>query len=131
MLERVVLVVDFETVLSRHAGTMAGRIVRVGHPPTIRVVDPRHAFGGIIGHAGQIVSLENRRDIPMDVIGILEQALLGGKNADTEETRVVSGIGGGNKKARFAITGDDPLYVAIAVAFAFFAWASSGGISLH
>ena len=64
-------------------------------------------------------------------LGILEKALLGGKNADTEETRVIAGIGGGNKKGGFSITGDDPLYAALAVAFIFFAWASSGGISLH
>ncbi|KAI2506584.1 hypothetical protein MHU86_7794 [Fragilaria crotonensis] len=66
-----------------------------------------------------------------DGLGILESLLLGAKNADTEETRVVAGVGGGYKKARFAITGDDPLYAAIAVAFVFLVWASSGGISLH
>ena len=64
-------------------------------------------------------------------LGMLESVLLGVKNADTEETRVVAGIGGGYKRPRFAITGDDPLYAAIAVAFIFFVWASSGGISLH
>lgn len=66
-----------------------------------------------------------------DGLGVLESLLLGAKNADTEETRVVAGVGGGYKKARFAITGDDPLYAAIAVAFVFLVWASSGGISLH
>ena len=87
----------------------------------------------ISGNDGVLGDYDRRRRDAFrgDGLGILEKALLGGKNVDTEETRVVSGIGGGSKKARFAITGDDPLYAAIAVAFIFFAWASSGGISLH
>lgn len=53
----------------------------------------------------------------------------GGKRIDVEDSSVIEGKGGGDKRESFQITGDDPFYAAIAVAF--FAWASNGGISLH
>lgn len=64
-------------------------------------------------------------------VGFLEKVFLGGKNADTQETRVVQGVGGGDKKEGFAITGDDPIYFAIAVSLVFYLWATSGGLALH
>ena len=55
----------------------------------------------------------------------------GGKNADTEDAAVIYGKGGGDRKEKFQLTGDDPLYAAGAAAAAFAIWASSGGLSLH
>lgn len=75
--------------------------------------------------------LRRREKFRSEGLGMLEKMLLGGKNADTAETRVVEGVGGGDKKEGFAMTGDDPLYAATAAAFVFFAWASNGGLSLH
>jgi hypothetical protein len=75
--------------------------------------------------------VRRRKSFRLDRIGPIEKIFLGGKNADVEETRVISGIGGGDKKKSFAITGDDPLYAAIAVAVSFLIWAVNGGLSLH
>jgi hypothetical protein len=75
--------------------------------------------------------LRRRESFRSGGIGMIEKFFLDGKNADTAETRVVEGAGGGDKKEGFAITGDDPLYAAIAMAFVFFTWASQGGLSLH
>ena len=64
--------------------------------------------------------------------GWIENLFLGGgKTIDAEESGVMEGKGGGERKKRFELTGDDPFYAAIAVALAFFAWASNGGVSLH
>lgn len=63
---------------------------------------------------------------------LIENAFLGGgKNIDAEDSGVIEGKGGGERKKSFELTGDDPFYAAMAVAFAFFAWASSGGLTLH
>ncbi len=73
-----------------------------------------------------------RRDaIQGEGIGFVERLALGGKNADTEDNSVIYGKGGGDRKQSFQLTGDDPLYAAIAVAGVFLLWASSGGLSLH
>lgn len=62
----------------------------------------------------------------------LERALLGeNKHLDAEENRYVEGKGGGSRKQTVRLTGDDPLYLALALSFCFFVWASSGGLSLH
>lgn len=75
---------------------------------------------------------QRKEKIQMEGIGILERYLLmGGKNADTEDNSVMEGKGGGDKKETFQLTGDDPLYLALGAALLFFAWASSGGLSLH
>ena len=64
--------------------------------------------------------------------GWVEQTFLGGsKTIDVEDSGAVEGKGGGERKQGFQLTGDDPLYAALAVAVAFFAWASNGGLSLH
>ena len=64
--------------------------------------------------------------------GWIERTFLGGsKTIDVEDSSVIYGKGGGDKKESFQLTGDDPFYAAIAVAVAFFAWASNGGLSLH
>jgi hypothetical protein len=63
----------------------------------------------------------------------VEMLFLGGeRNADMEKEGMVQGKGGGYQKEKTPLlTGDDPLYVAVAVAFGFFVWASSGGLHLH
>ena len=64
--------------------------------------------------------------------GFIEQAFLGGKKTiDAEEESAIYGKGGGGRKQKFQLTGDDPFYAAGALAFAFFVWASNGGLSLH
>lgn len=64
--------------------------------------------------------------------GLIEASLLGGKKTiDAEEESVIYGKGGGGRKEKFQLTGDDPFYAAGALAFAFFVWASNGGLSLH
>mmetsp|Transcript_18287 Transcript_18287/g.25768 ORF Transcript_18287/g.25768 Transcript_18287/m.25768 type:complete len:526 (+) Transcript_18287:172-1749(+) len=74
---------------------------------------------------------ERRNMIRSEGVGIVERLFLGDKNADTKETDIVEGKGGGYRKEKFVLTGDDPLYAALAAATAFFIWASSGGLSLH
>jgi hypothetical protein len=62
----------------------------------------------------------------------VERIFLGGdRNVDTDEKGLVEGKGGGYRKEKFRLTGDDPLYGAIAVSVSFIVWASSGGLSLH
>jgi len=62
----------------------------------------------------------------------VEQTFLGGgKTIDVEDSTTIEGKGGGERKQGFQLTGDDPFYAAAAVAVAFFAWASNGGLSLH
>ena len=75
--------------------------------------------------------VRRREKLRYDGTNPLERLFLGEKTADTEENRVIEGVGGGNQKARFALTGDDPLYAAVAVAMFFLLWATAGGMSLH
>ena len=72
-----------------------------------------------------------RKKIQNEGIGFIEKILLGGKNIDTEDDSIVYGKGGGDRKKGFQLTGDDPIYAALGVAFIFFTWASAGGLSLH
>ncbi len=65
-------------------------------------------------------------------VSIVERLFLGaGRNVDTEDNRIVEGKGGGDRLPKFELTGDDPFYVALAVAGIFFLWASAGGLTLH
>jgi len=82
---------------------------------------------GIVGDYDII----RRKKFEAQGMGLLEKILFGGKNADVEEDRRTTGIGGGRMKKSFAMTGDDPFYAAIAIAFLFFVWASNGGLALH
>jgi hypothetical protein len=79
--------------------------------------------------------LRRRQDFKLLGVSFLEKLFLGGRNADTEEDRLVEGKGGGYRKASglfgIQITGDDPLYIALGISLLFVAWAVSGGISLH
>jgi hypothetical protein len=88
----------------------------------------------VSGQDGIMGDYERRRKekFSSEGIGLLERVLLGGKKkADTEEDRLVDGRGGGYIKESFQLTGDDPLYAALAASIIFFVWASSGGLSLH
>lgn len=83
---------------------------------------------GIIGD----YELNRRKSFREAQASWIERIFLGDeKTADTAEDRMVEGKGGGYKKETFRLTGDDPLYAAMAVALGFLAWASSGGLSLH
>lgn len=75
---------------------------------------------------------EQRRErFRSEDVGLLEQLALGRKNADVEEDRYVEGKGGGYKRSSlFSLSGDDPLYAALAVSLLFLVWASAGGLSL-
>eukprot|EP00979_Chaetoceros_neogracilis_P001951 scaffold349_cov267-Chaetoceros_neogracile.AAC.46 len=73
-----------------------------------------------------------RTKIQREGVGFVERLLLGaGKNADTQDDSVIEGKGGGDKKQTFQLTGDDPFYAALGVAFLFYMYASLGGLSLH
>ena len=62
----------------------------------------------------------------------MERKLLGeNKHLDAGENRYVEGKGGGSRKQTVRLTGDDPLYLALALSFCFLVWASNGGLSLH
>ena len=62
----------------------------------------------------------------------VERTFLGGsKTIDVEDSSVIEGKGGGDRRQGFQLQGDDVLYAAIAVSFCFFVWASNGGLSLH
>lgn len=76
--------------------------------------------------------LRRRETLRSEGANLLEQFFLGNeKNIDTVEDRYVEGKGGGSRKQKLQLTGDDPLYLALAVASVFLAWASSGGLTLH
>ena len=73
-----------------------------------------------------------REQFRSEGIGLVEKLLLSGKTADVEDTRVVTGKGGGYKKEDpLAAVSDDPLYAAIAVSVIFALWAAAGGLALH
>jgi hypothetical protein len=77
--------------------------------------------------------LRRRQQFKSLGVNLWEKVLLAEKNADTEETRLVEGKGGGYKKEKnklIQISGDDPLYIALGVAFIFLAWAAGGGMRL-
>jgi hypothetical protein len=62
----------------------------------------------------------------------IEQTFLGGsKTIDVEDSSLIEGKGGGERRQSFALTGDDPIYAAVAVSLAFMTYAFNGGISLH
>ena len=87
-------------------------------------------FDGIMGD----YELRRRQKFKQEGFNILEKILLGEKNADTEEDRMVEGKGGGYRKSSgglIKLSGDDPLYIALGIALLFLAWASNGGLSLH
>ncbi|KAL3776521.1 hypothetical protein ACHAW5_010113 [Stephanodiscus triporus] len=64
--------------------------------------------------------------------GWMERTFLGGsKTIDVQDSGVIEGKGGGDRKRGLQLTGDEPLCASLAVAAAFFAWASEGGLSLH
>lgn len=77
--------------------------------------------------------LRRRQQFKSLGVSLWEKFLLGEKNADTEETRLIEGKGGGyrkEKKKLIQLSGDDPLYIALAIAFIFLAYATSGGLTL-
>jgi hypothetical protein len=88
--------------------------------------------GAALGGDYDKIRRERFRSEQNGLSGWIENTFLGGgKTIDVEDLSVVEGRGGGERKRGFQMTGDDPFYAAMAVAFAFFAWASNGGLSLH
>ena len=86
------------------------------------------------GVMGDDYELQRRKEMKSSTLGIFEQVFLSPRDVDAEEDRLVQGAGGGykqEKKKLINISGDDPLYLAGAVACLFVAYATSGGISLH
>ena len=86
------------------------------------------------GKGGLLGDYERRRreQFRTEKAGPLEQIFLGtAKSIDDDEDRYVVGRGGGARKETFRLTGDDPFYAALGLAFVFFIWACSGGLSLH
>ena len=76
--------------------------------------------------------LRRRRNFRTERAGWIEGVFLGGgRNIDTDEDRMLEGKGGGSQKQTVRLTGDDPLYVALALSIGFLLWASAGGLSLH
>lgn len=76
--------------------------------------------------------LRRRQKFRTEETGWIEEVFLGDdRNMDTDENRMVEGKGGGYQKETFRLTGDDPLYAAIAVTLGFLAWAINGGLTLH
>jgi hypothetical protein len=89
----------------------------------------------VSGSDGILGDYDVRRRQQFRSVGVTlwEKLLLGEKNADTEETRYVEGRGGGykeDKRQLIQITGDDPIYIALGIAFMFLAWAANGGLTL-
>lgn len=73
-----------------------------------------------------------REKLQKDGVGYVERLILGSdKSINGDDRSVIEGKGGGDKKQKFELTGDDPLYAALAATAAFVAWASAGGLSLH
>jgi len=73
-----------------------------------------------------------RERLQKDEVGFVERLVLGSdKSVEREDKSVIEGKGGGDRKKKFELTGDDPLYAAIAATTAFVVWASAGGLSLH
>lgn len=82
----------------------------------------------VSGQTGILGDYEReRRKRFQESVGWIEQ-----KSIDAVEDRFVEGKGGGDKKREvFSLTGDDPLYFALASSLIFLLWASAGGLSLH
>jgi hypothetical protein len=94
----------------------------------IETCDNVNGQDGIMGD----YELRRREAFRSEGLGLVERVFLGsGKNIDAVEDRLVEGKGGGSRKETFRLTGDDPFYLALAVAATFCVWASAGGLSLH
>ena len=91
-----------------------------------------NASGYTVNGDYEKVRRERFRAEERGVASWIEQTFLGGgRTIDVQDSEIIEGKGGGERKKGVQLTGDDPLYAALAVAVVFFAYASSGGISLH
>ena len=125
------------TQLRRHLGALDALAEVMERDGSVRecveAIETCSNVSGFDGIKGDY-EIRRRKEFKEKGFNILEKALLGEKNADTEETRMVEGQGGGYRKEPerlINISGDDPLYIAMGFSFIFFAWASIGGLSLH
>jgi len=122
-------------VLRQHLGALdalAGVMERGGTvEECVLAIETCNNVSGQDGILGDY-EVRRREAFRSDGVGLVEKIFLGrGKNLEAEEDRLVEGKGGGYRKQKFQLTGDDPLYAALALSLAFFVWASSGGLSLH
>ncbi len=100
----------------------------------VSAIERTKYVSGNNGLMGDDYELRRRKEMKASSLGIFEQLFLSPRDVDAEEDRLVQGAGGGykqEKKKLINISGDDPLYLAGAVACLFVAYATSGGISLH
>jgi len=90
-------------------------------------------ISGQDGIFGYDYDIRRRQKFKSEQSNFIERLLLlfDDKNADTKETRIVQGKGGGYRKQRFQLTGDDPLYAAVATSMLVLLWALNGGVTLH
>lgn len=100
----------------------------------VSVIEGCTNVSGNNGIMGDDYELRRRKEMKSSTLGIFEKIFLNPRDVDAEEDRLVQGAGGGyiQEKSKFIqISGDDPLYLAGAVACLFVAYATTGGISLH
>ncbi len=127
--------------LRRHLGALDALIEAMERDASVEecilaIESCENISGGInealMGGSNTSYEKARREQIQTEGIGLFERLVLGGgKNVDTVDDTVIYGKGGGDRKQGFQMTGDDPLYAALAAAAAFFVWAASGGLSLH
>ena len=73
-----------------------------------------------------------REKLQKDGVGFVERIILeSNKMVVRENTSVIEGKGGGERKQKFELTCNNLLYAALAITTAFVVWASTGGLSLH
>ena len=123
------------TQLRRHLGVLDAVAEAMEKDASVaECIIAMEACENVSGQDGIMGDYEMRRrqKFKNEGTGWIERIFLGDdRNIDTEENRMVEGKGGGYQKQIFRLTGDDPLYAAIAVAGGFLIWASSGGLTLH
>lgn len=124
------------TQLRRHLGALDALVAVMERGGTVEeCIVCIESCGSVSGQSGIFddYELRRRKRIQLQTTSKVERLLLGRqKSIDDVEDRLVEGRGGGGKKeSRFQLTGDDPVYAAVAVSMCFLFWASNGGLTLH
>jgi hypothetical protein len=124
------------TQLRRHLGALDALVSVMELGGTVEeCIVCIESCGNVSGQNGILGDYELRRRerIQRGTTSRVERLLLGRqKSIDDVEDRLVEGRGGGGmKESRFQLTGDDPVYAAVAVSMCFLFWASNGGLTLH
>jgi hypothetical protein len=124
------------TQLRRHLGALDALVSVMERGGTVEeCIVSIESCGNVSGQNGILgdYELRRRKRIQRETTSRVERLLLGRqKSIDDVEDRLVEGRGGGGmKESRFQLTGDDPVYAAVAVSMCFLFWASNGGLTLH